>query len=290
MKQNFAIALLSIVFLCIFGIFRQVRADDLPRGVPHAVDTNGNVFYVDPMFTTPAFQEEGLRFVLEEANRVARDLRLPEQLPITKSNLTHAFIAPFGYTYIRKRLGNITTSNYSYNVGQDFKFSDLTVAKYDETCKKYYEKYQWPIRRLDTNAPYLLATQWLAAVRMDVEGLNRDCDVHVGVDPYWNGVELGELPKNKFTPLYFVWWTPRSVSKSKTGAAQVELFLPTKTLIQLNVYDAKYILRPPLVFTNLEALFPGQAKITTNYPSKPIIIDGSKWPTDKTHAAPENVK
>jgi hypothetical protein len=251
--------------LCLLYFVGHTHADDLPSGVPHVVDTNGNVFYVDPMFTTPAFQEEGLHLVLEEANRVARDLQLPEPLPITRSNLTHAFISPFGYTYIRKRLGNITTSNYSYNVGQDFKFSDLGVANYDQRCREYYEKYQWPIARLDTNAPYQLATQWLAALHMDVAGLNRDCDIHVGVDPYWNNVELGEVPKSKFTPMYFVWWTPRGV-KSKTGAAQVEVFLPTETLLQLNVYDPKYILRQPLVLTNMAALFPGKAEITTNKP------------------------
>jgi hypothetical protein len=88
------------------------KPDDLPPGVPHAVDTNGNVFSIEPMFTTQAFQEEGLRLIIEEANRVARDMHLRESLPIATSNLTHAFIAPFGYTYIRKRLGNVTTTNY----------------------------------------------------------------------------------------------------------------------------------------------------------------------------------
>jgi hypothetical protein len=114
----------SIVCLCLLNIASQAQTldspygkpDDLPPGVPHAVDTNGNVFSIEPMFTTPAFQEEGLRLVIDEANKVARDLRLPESLPITRTNLTHAFIAPFGYTFIRKRLGNVTTSNDSSRV------------------------------------------------------------------------------------------------------------------------------------------------------------------------------
>jgi len=222
------------------------KPDDLPPGVPHGVDTNGNVFSIEPMFTTAAFQEEGLRLVIEEANRVAADLRLPESLPITRSNLTHAFIAPFGYTYVRKRLGNITTSNYFYNVGTDFKFSGLTVARYDARYKEYFDKYQWPITRLDTNTPFQLATQWLAAVHADVAKLSHDCDGHVAVEPYWNDVDLGEVPKRKFTPIFCVWWTQKNpINRTKTGTAQVEMFLPTKTLLQLSVDDPKYSLRPP---------------------------------------------
>ena len=251
------------------------KPDDLPLGVARVVDTNGNVFSVEPMFTSAAFEQEGLNLVIEEANRVAAGLRLPETLPITRSNLTHAFIAPFGYTYIRKRLGNITTSNYLYNVGYDFKLSDLGVAKYDERCIEYRRRFYWPISRLDTNTPYRLATQWLAAAHMDVAGLNRDCQVHVSVSPYWNNVELGEVPKGKFTPIYCVWWK-RPIGGGKSGAATVEIFLPTKTLLRLMVNEPQYILRPPLVFTNLAALFPGKAEITTNRASTATMPDGSK--------------
>lgn len=198
-------------------------------------------------------------------------MQLPESLPITKSNLTHAYIGPFGYNYQLGGLGNITTSNYWYHVNKDYKFNGLTIANYDGHCFGYQDKYQWPVSRIDTNAPYLLATQWLAALSMDVKGLNSDCVVHVVVTEYWSGVKLGELPKQIFTPIYCVWWTPKG-SRSEAGAASLELFLPTKTLLQLTVDDPKYILRKPVVFTNLAALFPGKATITTNWPVKPQYI------------------
>jgi len=239
--------------------------DDLPPGVPHVVDTNGEVLFVDTAFTTRAFQEEGLRLVIEEANKVVEELKLQEAQPLTKTNLVHAFVGPFGYTYRTKKLGNITTTNYNYGVEQGYKFSDLTVAKYDDRCREYYEKYQWPLKRLDTNSAYRLATQWLAAAWMDIKGLNRDCNVQVVLDSHWNGVEFGQLPKNKFTPLYYVLWSPKG-NGAKSGGAQVELFLPTKTLLQLDVYDSKYILRSPVVISNLVALFPGKAEIVTNKP------------------------
>ena len=138
-------------------------------------------------------------------------------------------------------------------------------------------KYQWPVARFDTNAPYQLATQWLAAAHMDVDALNRDYDVRVAVDGYWNNVSMGELPKRRFTPLYIVSWLVKGKPHySAGGGASVELFLPTKTLLSLSVEDPKYILRPPIAFTNLAALFPGKAEIKTNLPGKVIVIDGSK--------------
>lgn len=268
-----------VLCLCLLGTTIEAQTaespygkpDDLPPGVPHAVDTNGNVFSIDAMFTTEAYQDEAFRLVLEEANRVAQELRLSESLPITSSNLTHAFISPFGYTYIRKKIGNVTTSNYVYGVEQGYKFSDLTVARYDERCLDYCRKYKWPISKLDTNTPYLLATQWLAAVHMDVAALNRECEAHVSVSPVWNNVELGELPKDKFTPIYCVWWDSKGSSR-KRGGAWVEIFLPKRELLQLTVNEPKYIRRPPLTFTNLAALFPGKAEIITNKPGPVIPI------------------
>ena len=262
---------MKLAFLIGLGlcpISTQAQAFDvLPPGVPRIVETNGDVLFVDTMFTTPAFQMESLRLVIEEANKVASELNFLESGPITKKNLKHTYIGTFGSVYEDGALGNITTSNYWYGIVRNYKFSDLTIANFDARCREYFEKYQWPIERLDTNAAYQLATQWLTAVHMDVKGLNRDFDVHVALDPYWHGVQLGQLPKHKFSPIYYLWWTPKD-KESESGGAYVELFLPTKTLLQLSVGDAKYILRPPVVFTNLAALFPGKATITTNWPTK----------------------
>lgn len=248
----------------------------LPSGVPRTVDTNGRVILIDGMFTTRKYQDEAFGLVLREANVVAKELNLPEPLPITEADLAHAYIGPFGYSYQLGAIGNIKTTNYWYFVKRGNKFSDLTIANIDNLCREYATEYQWPIKRFDTNAPYQLATQWLAAVRMDVQSLNRDFDVRVAINGYWNNVNMGELPKRKFTPIYIVsWLTKGKPHYSAGGGASVELFLPTKTLLSLSVEDSKYILRRPIEFTNLADLFPGKATITTNYPSKPTIIDGS---------------
>lgn len=256
-----------IFFCTLFAALPVIADDRLPPGVPRVVETNGEVLFIESQFTTPAYQNETLGFVMAEANKVAAELHLEEIIPITKSNLTQAYICPFGYSYMHKCVGagNITTSHYWYCIKDD-KFSDLAVADYDARCIQYQnKKYYLPVSQLDTNAAYRLAVQWLSDVHMDVQGLSRDCVAHIALTADMNSFEP---PRGKITPIYFVWWTPKE-NKDKPGSvAYVELYLPTKTLLQLEVNDPKYILRAPVVFTNLAALFPGKATITTNWPTE----------------------
>src|SRR5882672_8698979 len=64
-------------------------------------------------FTTQAYQAEASRLLIEEANRVARELGLSEQLPITRSNLTGIYIPPPRMARV-VGIGNLSTSNYTY--------------------------------------------------------------------------------------------------------------------------------------------------------------------------------
>jgi hypothetical protein len=81
-------------------------------------------------------------------------------------------------------------------------------------------------------------------------------------------------PIKKFVPIYYVWWTSPENDERGGDIAYVELYLPSKAVIQLCVEDPKYIMRAPVVFTNMAALFPGVAPIHTNYPAKSIQTIG----------------
>jgi hypothetical protein len=204
------------------------------------------------MFTTRAYHQEALRLVLAEANDAARQLNLPEKLPITESDLERVFIGPYGMSRMFPRpIGTVHTRQYGYFVSIDHKLSYIMHARYDEACIKWRAEYTWPISRLDTNGAYQLATQWLAAVSMDVEGLNRDCEVFIRPNEYWNA----GLKRGMFVPIYEVSWrSPQNIAERFGNVARVSLFAPTQTLISLNVREPKYILRDRLVFTNLAEL------------------------------------
>lgn len=240
----------------------------LPPGVPRVIDTNGIVIYVPHNFTTKQYQDAAFGLVLQEANRVAKELKLPEHLPITESNVVEYHIGPFGFNYAYRSIGFVATSNYIYNVSIENKFSNLSVANYDQRCLKYKEELL-PIAQIDTNAAYQLASQWLAAASMDVKSLNQDCRVKVEIDHFWNGIVPGKkMAGRQFVPIYDVWWLSPKDETAGRDTAYVQFFAPTRTLLQLSVRNSKYNLRKPLVFTNLAALFPGVAPIYTNHPVK----------------------
>jgi hypothetical protein len=243
-------------------------ARDLPPGVPRMVDTNGDLSYLDMKFTTQAYQQAAFNLVLREANQVAKDMHLPEELPITKSNVLQGFISPFGISYVQKCIGNISTKNYVYCVSVGNKFSYLEGTHQAEDCKRYAAAYMWPVSKIDTNLAYQQATQWLRAAHMDVAGLDRDCRM---------GSRTGDFyyytPPGKFVPVYEVYWEGKT--DKRNTVAEVMVFTPTKALLQLRVEDAKYILREPLGFTNLAALFPGVAPVITNH----VIYGGVVTPS-----------
>jgi len=186
---------------------------------------------------------------------------LPEELPIVDTNLLQYHIPPYGMFRFVKAIGNVTTSNYIYSVSIDGKFSFLDSAHQLSDHLKWSKEYSWPISQLDTNAAYQLATQWLAAVSMDVEALNRDCNLQIR--PVM--VTGEEQPPGLFLGILF----PGERTGRKGSEAWVELFLPTKKLEILHVMNSKYILRKPLQFTNLDLLLSQtNAPAETNVPAK----------------------
>jgi hypothetical protein len=228
--------------------------------IPGLIRPDGKLTSEGFRFSTEAYEREAVKLLLEEANRVAKELRLPESLPITESNLTRVFIVRYGMSLMKpKMIGNIHTKDYGYFVSVGHRLSYVEGAHQDEDALRWMDEYRWPKDRLDTQGAYQLATQWLAAARMDVESLNRECRVQIKPDPFANR----DPGRGKFVPIYFVsWQSPQNRAEGYGDVASVKLFYPSKTLISMRVEASKYILRPPLVFTNLDQLL-----LETNAPA-----------------------
>ncbi len=246
MAARFVIVWISLL-LSVAGTLPAWAGDDLQPGVPNPIGPDGK-YTPALMFTTKAYQDEAFRLVLQEANRVATELRLPEKLPITETDLVTRFISSFGYAHAKQAIGNVTTRKYTYYISEGNKFSYLEGTHQAEDCRRYQRLYTWPLSRMDTNEACQLASQWLAAVSMDVAALSRDCSVVVKPES-----EYVHPPQGKFVPVYYVFWRKRNAGTGHIGnvPAGVRVFTPDKALLQLRVEDPKYILRAPLVVTNL---------------------------------------
>jgi len=205
----------------------------------------------DWRFTTKAYQDEALRLMIKEANKVARELGLREQLPISRSNLIEIYIGPPALV----RLGFVSTSNYAYNV--DRQFSGLTQRNLGETLDQVKAAYTWPISRLDTNKAFQVATQILRAIRMDAAALNRDCRREI----YAPKPEA--LGGTHFFPDYWVTWR-----KAGELVAFIEFVEPTRCIRQLVVKDPKYVLRERIRVPNLARLL-NQTNVPADTPTKP---------------------
>jgi hypothetical protein len=234
----------------------QTVKTNLPN-IPPLFGPDGKPTVEGQRFSTRAYEREALRLVLQEANAVARDLQLPEQLPILPADLIYSLAIPFGRsrTTNKGKVGVVDTRDYIYAVTADFKLSDVGSKHSDENLVRWRNEYVWPIDRLETNKiyAYQLATQWLSAAKMDVEALTRDCQLNILLDEGANF--KSRLKEHKFTPLYSVGWLRQtSISPRPLPAATVKVFTPTKQLIHLTVFDGKYILRPAVQFTNLDEL------------------------------------
>lgn len=253
----------------------QERGRGLPPGVPREVDTNGCVEYVDRHFTTRAYQQEAGRLMVQEADHAAKALHLEDNQPIAGTRIKSVGATPFGFFYPAGLMGSVATTNYTYRFLNGAKLDTIELENSEEVWRNLQDELL-PADKVDNQAAYQLATQWLASLSVDVAALNRDCQLTVASSPVLNYVGSGNKPiRRMFAPTYDVMWKTPDGPPGSPGAF-VRLYLPDKMLIQLNIDDPKYILRPPLVFTNLAALFPGTAVITTNYPVTPTVVNFSQ--------------
>ena len=251
------VRILSAVSAASIGAFAQEHIEQASvlttNQIPQILDNYGKLIPGRLTFTTLAYQQEAFARVLQEANQVAKDLKLPEKLPIMPTNLVQVFNPEYGFSQLKpKSIGNVHTTNYGYFVSIAHKLSYVEATHQDENTLKWMKQYRWPNSQIDTNFAYQLATQWLAAAHMDVEALNHDCTLHVEPDRFANQDLKGT---GKFVPIYDVYWvSAQNKAEGYGDVADVMLLAPTRTLMSLRIEDPKYILRPAIEFTNLAEL------------------------------------
>ena len=225
--------LLATGFLC--------HGSDLPPPISSEILTNST--FQKLMFVPPTYQKEALRLMIADANLTARQLGLSENLPITRTNLAGFHVSSPRLSQFTKTIGTISTSNYLY---APFAGRGFVVVRRDLEQEEMQLRAEClsPANQIDTNAAYQEAVQILQKANIAVNVLNEDCRVRV-----MTSVPEGQT--NRFVPIYWVTWSEKNDGRLP-GGASVELFEPTKMILQLQVLGPQYIFRQPLMITNLD--------------------------------------
>ncbi len=218
-----------------------------------------------PWQSSKAYNEAASKSLIAEANRVAKDLHLAEELPITTKDLTELYISPPTFSAGAGTFGTLSTRNYHYSASHGNKLcyidgnreSEVTGSSYLSALRRRYATNN---ARINTNAAYALAITWLKAAGMDVPGLQRDSKVEI--QPW--------MPGGRFVPVYWVLWRQPTASLEPPPAeyrerletvAAVWLAEPDKRLLQLRVEKEQYITRKALTLPDRDLL------LETEYPT-----------------------
>lgn len=251
---------MRILIFCIFLLLANgfvCRGNNPPLQIPATLRTNST--FQKLIFVPPTYRKEALRLMIADANRTARQLKLPENLPITRTDLVGFHVSPPRLTRFTKTIGTVSTSNYLY---APFDGRGFVVVRRDleQQESQLRAKYLWPTNRMNKKAAYRDATQMLRKAGMAVKVLNENCHVRI-----MTCVPQGQI--TRFVPIYWVTWSQKKPGRL-SGGASVELFEPAKMILQLQAFGARYILRKPIVVSNTDVML-SQTNILgrTNGPS-----------------------
>jgi hypothetical protein len=183
------------------------------------------------MFAPLAYQYVAITLMLAEVNYSASQLHLPVALPVTEKDIKGAMVVPtrlkFGVA------GRIDTGRYAYSFFEDklCLVIDLKANRGNKTQREYLEELSHVPSTINTNDAYRIATNWLAALNVDLPKLEREnppqvrqrsiliwpeSDTNtttVGVDAQGNLYPPNDRPvKEVPLPLFDVDWRDRSMS------------------------------------------------------------------------------
>src|SRR6266568_4740457 len=125
----------SLLILLLAGVCSGWGQDlRLPKGFPDPSETLKKGPGALRALSTPAYDREARRLLLQEANQVATELSLSEEVPLTENIVTFTTV-PFGWAYMQTgHVGSVMSRHYQYTSGQGWRFNELLVASWSQVC------------------------------------------------------------------------------------------------------------------------------------------------------------
>lgn len=213
------------------------------------------------MLTIPlAFKYVAIAVMLTEANFCADRLHLQENLPIKGQNLImqNAFeLGNIGFA------GRIDTTQYSFGFAhggkiriitklEDNRYQSMGLYRGNQSMKEFMERFSQIKSTINTNDAYRLATNWLTAIDIDVERLQKENPLKVE-QQFTLSEKGGEAP----CPLFYVKWGDEKIDELGHGTPPViDIMISgiNGELLNLRQEDDSYSKRPAVLIKDMDKL------------------------------------
>ncbi|MDH7502780.1 MAG: hypothetical protein QHJ82_08740 [Verrucomicrobiota bacterium] len=212
---------------------------------------------MDNFFISAAYKYVAILAMLGEANFFADKANLPLDHPITQQDIRPgSHISPprlmgFG--------GSIVTDSYFFGFGQgglaNFRKRHFDLDS-ERAIREQNLRFAEMKSLISTNEAYQLATNWLVAIDVDIEALEKRHPPKVTQRLFYPDAkgfnDAPELRKQVLTlPIFDIQWGDIPMRSGNTPdsipALSVTIFGPTKELLAFHLIDRSLSLRPDLI-------------------------------------------
>jgi hypothetical protein len=261
------------------------------------------------LYTTTAYQNAVLQLFANEANFAAKQFHLNEPLPIVVPSDTKSWrVGPppgtwqiSGGTVTSTGIGGeIPASNYVFNFEGGHLSGIRLKSPSDYT--NLLQATNLP-SLIDTNGAYQLATQWIAALSIDVSELQQKYPLRVMQEPAWERESDGRMvpvSDGRVWPLFHIGScdymkkyrngrnSDRLLRPSRFDTFYIQIVGTTKELIELKIGDGSFFKSPSLRVTNTAELLGPPPPIPTPRESMEEFLGGKE--AYQTVAAPDKIE
>jgi hypothetical protein len=197
---------------------------------------------MNELAVTLAYKYVAVMLMLFEVNHCGERLGL-KGLPVQQEQIRRVYV---GQPRLLKCLGCIDTETYSFGFSEAGRLRYIT--RLDPFGSDPLPQIQQRLSKIDagmtTNAAYALATNWLAAVFIDVDALESKFPPVIRQHTFRSG-EKGRV----LLPIFDVLW-----GKPERPAVIVSIYAPRRELLQLRQQNEAFSRRPPGLVRSPEKL------------------------------------
>lgn len=201
------------------------------------------------MIVPLAYKSVAVILMLAEINFCASRLQLPVNLPIKRQDIRNEMV------FAPRRLifaGRLDTEKYVFSFARSGRLRFITKldnGRGNQTLREYLEGLSKIKSTINTNDAYRMATNWLAAMDIDLQRLEKEHPPIVKQQTFTSWPEEGEPSKKIPLPIFDVKWGDWA-----RPVIDIQISGATGELLKLRQEDDSYSKRPASLIKDMDKL------------------------------------